>query len=61
MQGYNARKLNCSCLYIETREPENPEMEFVNKNICISASLVSKEDIKASNFDTYDNSHNNFL
>ena len=40
-QGYNARKVNCSCVHIET---SSLSAEFVNKNRCFSVRLVSDED-----------------
>ena len=41
-QGYNARKVNCSCVY--SAYILKPVLsEFVNKNTCISARLVSEE------------------
>ena len=55
-QGYNARKVNCSCVHIET---SSLWTEFVNKNRCISVRLIS-EKIKAFNFDNFDNSHISF-
>ena len=39
-QGCNARKVNFSCVHIET---SSLSMEFVNKNKCISVRLVSEE------------------
>ena len=57
MQGYNARKVNCSCVHIET---SSLWAEFVKKNRCISVRLVSEE-VKSINFDDFDNSHNSFL
>ena len=41
-QGYNARKVNCGCLHIET---SSLWAEFVNKNRCISVRLLFEEDI----------------
>ena len=45
------------CVHIET---SSLWAEFVNKNRCISVRLVSEE-VKALNFDNFDNSHNSFL
>ena len=43
-QGYNARKVNCSC--VNSAYILKPVLwaEFVNKNRCISVRLVSEED-----------------
>ena len=54
-QSTNARKVNC--VHIET---SSLWAEFVNKNICISARLVS-EGIKTFNFDNFENSHDSLL
>ena len=40
-QGYNARKVICSCVHIKT---SSLWAEFVNKNRCMSVRLVSEED-----------------
>ena len=45
------------CVHVET---SSLWAEFVNKNRCISVRLVSDE-IKALNFDNFDNSHNSLL
>jgi len=42
IQGYNARKVNCSCVYTALHIETN-WAEFVNKNRCISVRLVSEE------------------
>jgi len=49
-------RLRILCVRIET---SSLWAEFVNKNRCISASLVSEED-KTFNFDNFDYSHNSF-
>ena len=49
VQGYNARIVNCSSLWAE----------FVNKNRGTRVRLVSEE-VKALNFENFDNSHNSF-
>ena len=44
VQGYNARKVNCSCAYTAyILKPVLSIKEFVNKKIC-SVSLLSEED-----------------
>ena len=46
-QGYNSRKVNCSCVYSAYSvhiETSSLLAEFVNKNRCISIRLVSEED-----------------
>ena len=40
LQGYNARKVNCSCVHIET---SSLWAEFVNKNRGISVPLVEED------------------
>ena len=40
IQGYNARKVNFSCVHIET---SSLWVEILNKNRCISVRLVSEE------------------
>ena len=46
-QGYNARKVNCSCVYSAyISEPSSLWAEFVNKNRCISVRLVPEEEKK---------------
>ena len=43
-QGYNARKVNCSCVYSAyILKPVLSGRNFVNKNRCISVRLVSEE------------------
>ena len=62
-QGYNIRKVNCSCVYsayILKSVFSSESSEFVNKNRCISIRLISEED-KSIYFDNFDNSHNSFL
>ena len=57
MQGKLIAVAYILCVHIET---SFLWAEFVNKNRCISVSLVSEE-VKTLNFDKFDNSHNSFL
>ena len=59
-QGYNARKVSCSCVFSAFILKLVLFGGFLNKNRCISVSLVSEEVKKALNFDNFDNSHNSF-
>ena len=43
-QGYNARKVNGSCVLCVHIETSSHWADFVNKNRCLSACFVSVED-----------------
>jgi len=49
IQGYKARKVNCSCLY----------SAYILKLVLSGRNLWTR--MKALNFDSFDNSHNSFL
>ena len=60
-QGYNARKVDCSCVYSSHILKRVHSGRNLQTRIDASVFVKYPKRIKALNFDNFDNSHNSFL